>query len=127
MGYSLRIFSDNADLDRADPKEPRRKLTYVYRGGWTSQSAGAKSDSDVLVDLGGFDPATIIAVLRSAPKTLGVKPQEVKSSHLDVKASDDPLTPGAVLISIYVSGEYSSGWMSVDSSGNIVQLYPAAH
>jgi hypothetical protein len=126
MGYSLRIFSDNADLERADPKEPRRKLSYTYRGGWASQSSGTKSDSDVPVDLGGFDPATLVAVLRGAPQTLGIKPQDVKSSHVEIKASDDPLTPGAVVISIYVSGEFSSGWMSVDGSGNIVKIYPAS-
>ena len=126
MGYSLRIFSDNADLDRADPKEQRRKLSYTYRGGWASQSSGTKSDSDVLVDLGGFEAATLVAVLRGAPQTLGIKPQDVKSSHLDIKASDDPLTPGAVLISIYVSGEFSSGWMAVDGAGNIVKAYPAS-
>jgi hypothetical protein len=125
MGYSLRIFSDDADLDRADPKEPRRKLSYTYRGGWASQSSGSKSDSDVLVDLGGFDPATLVAVLRGAPKSLGIKPQDVKSSHIEIKASPDPLTPAAVVISIYVSGEFSSGWMSVDGAGNVVQMYPA--
>jgi hypothetical protein len=127
MGFELRVFADNADLELPDPKEPRRKLSYAYRGGWTSQSSpSAVSDSDVLVDLGGFDPAAIVGILRGAPKTLNIKQEEVKSTHMSIEASKDPLTPGAVVIEIYVSGEFSSGWLSVDGKGNVVQLHPAS-
>jgi hypothetical protein len=127
MGFELRIFSDNADLELRDPKEPRRKLSYTYRGGWTPQSSPTPvSDSDVLVDLGKFDPAAIVGVLRGAPKTLNLKPEEVKSTHMSLEASKDPLTPGAVLIEIDVSGEFGSGWLSVDGAGKPVQIHPAS-
>jgi hypothetical protein len=127
MGFELRIFSDNADLELPDPKEPRRKLSYAYRGGWAPQSSPTTvSESDVLVDLGAFDTAAIVGVFKGAPKSLNIKPEEVKSTHMSIGAAKDPLTPGAVLIEIYVSGEFSSGWLSVDGKGNPVQMHPAS-
>ena len=47
MGYRLLVYPDYASMDRADPNDDRRKLSYTYRGGWGSPSSTAKSSDDV--------------------------------------------------------------------------------
>ena len=51
MGYRMVIYPEYAVLDRVDPSDERRKVSYTYRGGWgDATSTSAKSDDDVLVD-----------------------------------------------------------------------------
>ena len=33
-GYRLIVYPDYASLDRPDPNDDRRQLSYTYRGGW---------------------------------------------------------------------------------------------
>ena len=57
------IYPEYAVLDRVDPSDERRKVSYTYRGGWgDATSTSAKSDDDVLVDVGKFDPTAIVGV-----------------------------------------------------------------
>ena len=93
MGYRMVIYPDYASLDRPDPSEERRKLSYTYRGGWDDTSSSAKSDDDVLVDLGKFDPTAIVGVLRGAPETLGIKPADVTSTYINIDPGATPLRP----------------------------------
>ncbi len=110
MGYGLTIYPDYASLERPDPNEPRRLQRYVYRGGWgDSTSASAKSDDDVLVDLAAIDVPKVVAVLRGAPETLGIKPDEVGTVYLVIDPAKNPATPGELTLSIYVSSELSGG------------------
>ena len=37
-GYDITVFDDYASLTRPDPTEPRRALSYSYRGGWDDPS-----------------------------------------------------------------------------------------
>ena len=68
MGYKLLIYPDYGSLDRADPNDNRRKITYDYRGGWGDGDApSAISDDDRLVDLSKIDVKTVVGVLRGAP------------------------------------------------------------
>ena len=114
MGYRLVVYPDYASLERPDPNEERRQLSYTYRGGWGDPSSSAKSDDDVLVDLGKFDPTAVIGVLRGAPETLGIKPDDVSSTYLIVDPTRDPITPGELSLSIYVSSDYGSGYIELD-------------
>jgi hypothetical protein len=126
MGYRLVIYPDYASLDRPDPRDERRVLSYSYRGGWDDPSAGPRSADAVAVDLAAFDLKAIVGVLRGAPETLGIKPAEVSSTYLVLDPSEDPLTPGAVSISIYVSSEFGGGYLEVGPDGSVKRIsYPS--
>ena len=125
MGYRLVVYPDYASLERPDPNEQRRVLNYSYRGGWGDPSSSAKSDDDVLVDLGKFDP-TVVGVLRGAPETLGLKPGDVSSTYLIVDPTREPVTPGELSLSVYVSSDYGSGYIELGADGTVKQInYPS--
>ena len=74
MGYELDIHSDMAFLDRPDPQDNRRSLSYHYRGGWgepTGSPSSVASDAR-LVDLAKFDYEKTLGILRGAPETVGI-------------------------------------------------------
>lgn len=126
MGYRLVVYPDYASLDRPDPGEERRKLNYSYRGGWDDPSTSSKSSDDVLVDLSAFDAKAAVGILRGAPETLGIKPAEVKSTYLIVDPARDPTAPGALSLSVYVSGEYGSGYIAFAGDGTVKRInYPS--
>lgn len=124
-GYSLTIREDRADLERPDPRDDRRVLSYDYRGGWDDPSTSTRSDERE-VDLATFDFAKIIGLLRGAPETLKMGSQQVTDSRIDIGPSDDPLTPDAVNITLYVSGEFGSGYMTVAPDGSVKRINPAS-
>ena len=125
MGHRLVVYPDYASLDRPDPADRRRMLTYSYRGGWDDPSAGPAGSGDVAVDLGKFDTQAVVGVLRGAPETLNLKPAEVKSTYLIIEPARDPTTPGVVAISVYVSSEFGSGYIALDPGGNVKRInYP---
>jgi hypothetical protein len=125
-GYRLVVYPDYASLDRPDPGEDRRKLSYTYRGGWADPSTGAKSDGDGVVDLATFDVKAVVGVLRGAPETLGIKPTDVKNTYLIIDPADDPLAPGSVTISIYVSSDFGSGSIDIGPDGTTKRIsYPS--
>ncbi len=126
MGYRLVIYPEYASLERTDPTEERRYLSYTYRGGWGDPSPSAKSADDVLVDLAAFDVKTIIGVLRGAPETVGIKPQDVKSTYLVIDPAKDPTAPGQLSISVYVSSDYGSGYIDLAGDGTVKRInYPS--
>jgi hypothetical protein len=116
-GYRLLVYPDYASFDRADPGDERRKLDYAYRGGWDDPSTSAKSDSDRLVDVAAFDVKEIVAVLRGAPETVGIKPQDVTGTYLIIDPADDPTAPEAISLSIHVSSEFGSGYIELAPDG----------
>jgi len=125
FGYRVVVYPDYAVLDRTDPNDNRRKLSYTYRGGWGSPSSdGAAGTDDVLVDLSKFDAATVVGVLRGAPQTLGIKASDVTSTYLIVEPTKDPTTPGALALSVYVSSDFGSGYMELDGQGNVSGVHP---
>ena len=125
-GYRLVVYPDYGSLDRPDPRDERRTLSYPYRGGWGDPSTGSKSSDSVSVDLAAFDLKAIVGVLRGAPETLGIKPAEVSNTYLIVDPSRDPTTPGAVSISIYVSSEFGGGYIEVGPDGSVKRInYPS--
>jgi hypothetical protein len=125
VGYRMVIYPDYAVLTRPDAGDERRTLSYTYRGGWDDPSTSSKSSNDRAVDLGKFDVAAIVGVLRGAPETLNIKPDEVKSTYLTLDPARDPTTPDALEISVYVSSEFGSGYISVHPDGSVKRInYP---
>lgn len=122
VGYRMVIYPDYAILDRPDPTDQRRTLSYTYRGGWDDPSTGPKSSDAVAVDLGKFDVPAVVGLLRGAPETLNIKPAEVRSTYLIVEPARDPTTPGAVSISIYVSSEFGSGYIEIGPDGAVKRI-----
>jgi hypothetical protein len=124
-GYRLTVYPDYASLSRPDPSEDRRELNYTYRGGWGDPSTTSKSSDATVVDLSKFDAKAVVAVLRGAPETLGMKPADVKSTYLSIDPSRDPTTPGALSIDVYVSSDYGSGYIELAGDGTVKQInYP---
>lgn len=125
VGFGLVIYPDYAVLDRPDPGDNRRELSYTYRGGWDDPSTGAKSSGARAVDLGQFDVTAIVGVLRGAPETLGIKADEVKSTYLIIDPASDPTAPAAVSVSVYVSSDFGSGYIELGPDGSVKRIsYP---
>jgi hypothetical protein len=125
-GYRLIVYPDYASLTRPDPGEERRELNYTYRGGWDDPTSNSKSSDVTEVDLSKFDAKAVIGVLRGAPETLGIKPEDVTSTYLSFDPSRDPTTPGALSIDVYVSSDYGSGYIELAGDGTVKQInYPA--
>ena len=122
-GYRLIVYPDYASLDRPDPQDDRRQLSYTYRGGWGDPTTSAKSDDDRLVDLGKFDVKTVVGVMRGAPETLCMKPADVKSTYLSIDPSRDPTTPDGVSIDVYVSSDFGSEYIQLAGDGSVKQIY----
>ncbi len=127
MGFRLVVYPEYAVLDRRDPADDRRVLSYTYRGGWDDPSSTAKSGTDAdLVDLSKFDVKTAVGIMRGAPETLGVKQSDVKSTYLIVEPASDPTTPGALSLSVYVSSDYGGGYIAFAGDGTIKRVnYPS--
>lgn len=124
-GNRLVIYPDYASLTRPDPNDDRRELNYSYRGGWDDPTTSAASSDAKLADLSKFDAKAIIGVLRGAPETLNMKPGDVKSTYLIIEPSRDQTVPGKLSISIYVSSDYGSGYISLNPDGTQKQInYP---
>jgi hypothetical protein len=126
MGYKLLIYPDYGSLDRADPNDNRRKISYPYRGGWgDGDDPSAIGDDDRLVDLSKIDAKAIVGVLRGAPKTLHIEPSDVKSTYLIFEPSKDP-TAGDLTITMYVSSDFGSGYIATAGDGSVKQIsYPS--
>lgn len=126
MGFRLVVYPDYASLTRPDPGEERRELNYTYRGGWGDPSSSSRGSNAVEVDLSAFDAKTVVGVLRGAPETLGIKPEDVSSTYLIFDPTRDPTTPGELTVSIYVSSDYGSGYIELASDGSVKQInYPS--
>ncbi|AQT82417.1 hypothetical protein B1R94_29005 [Mycolicibacterium litorale] len=124
-GYRLVIYPDYASLDRPDPGDERRELSYTYRGGWGDPSTSPASADARVVDLSKFDTKAIVKILYGAPETLNIKSADVKSTYLIIEPSRDPTTPEAVSISVYVSSDFGSGYIQLGPDGSVKQInYP---
>ena len=125
LGYRLVIYPDYAVLDRPDPADERRTLSYTYRGGWGNPSTGSKGSESVAVDLAAFDAKAVVGVLRGAAETLNIKPSDVKTTYLIIEPSGDLTAPKAVEISIYVSSDFGSGYMQLNPDASVKSIsYP---
>jgi Domain of unknown function (DUF1707) len=124
LGLRLVIYPTYAVLDRLDPADDRRVLAYDYRGGWSDPTSSAKSAADgpVAVDLGKFDIAATVGIMRGAPETLHMKQSDAKTTYLIIEPATDPTAPGALSLSVYVSGDYGGGSIVFAGDGTIKRL-----
>ena len=124
-GFDLTIFDDYASLERQDPAEPRRVLRYSYRGGWADPSETTVSSDERVVDLGAVDVPTLVGLIRGAPATLGMNPNEVKDMHVSISHDDDvDAAPDALSVQIFVSPNFgNSGYFEVTGAGNMKALH----
>jgi Domain of unknown function (DUF1707) len=122
MGYHLLVYPDYGSLDRADPSDNRRKVSYDYRGGWgDGDDPSAISDGDRLVDLSKIDVKTLVGVLRGAPDTLGIKRSDVKNTYMIFEPSKDP-SAGDITVSMYVSSDFGSGSIETNGAGDVKRV-----
>jgi hypothetical protein len=124
MGYSLSIYPEYAVLNRADPSDDRRKLSYTYRGGFDDPSTSARAEDDVLVDLAAFDVEATVGTLRGAAETVGLQPKDVdaSSTYLSIDPAGDPATPGALELRASVSSDFGSGSITFAGDGTIKRI-----
>lgn len=123
MGFEMNIRPDRATLYRPDTDEPRRKLMYDYRGGWGDPySTTTVSDGDRNIDLSAFDFEQTIAVLRGAPETLGIKRNDISDTWIDIEPAQDPATPEAVNVRLYISSDFGSGFIDLAPDGSVKQI-----
>lgn len=127
MGYELDIHSDMAFLDRPDPSDNRRSLSYQYRGGWgdPTGSPSAVGSDDRLVDLSKFDFEKTLGIVRGAPDTVGIKRADVKDIWLRISPSEDEATPDLVNVEIFVNSEFGNGRVELYPDGTTKAIWPA--
>jgi hypothetical protein len=120
MGFSLTVYPDYANLDRADPQNSQHKQSYLYKNGSWNEFGETEhvSTLDSLVDLGKFDPAAVAAKISGAAQPLNVP--NPTSTYLIVEGSDG----GGTRIGIYASGNGDSGYMDVNPDGTVKDMHP---
>jgi hypothetical protein len=125
MGIELAITADDAMLYRADPTDPHSKLLYRFNGGWGDPTRRPRDDQDDVADLGAFDAKAVAQVLRSAPETLGIAPDDVGDVVVDVDHMADP-PPGALELLVKVAKKSGGdGYLYLDNAGNTKRVeYP---
>jgi hypothetical protein len=125
-GYSLTIRPLRADLERSDPRDDRRVLSYDYQAGWGDPSSGTRGAEQRTVDLAKFDFPAIIGLAKGAPQILRLGSQKINDTRISLGPSKDPLTPDALDIQIYVSGEFDGGSIQVAPDGTCKRCAPAS-
>ncbi len=126
LGYRLVVYPDRASLERPDPRDERRYLTYSYHGGWSDPTGGSpRSDDDVLVDLSEFDPRTVVGLIRGAPETVGIAAGDVDNVYLIIDPAAGSEASGELTLTVYVSSDYGSGYIEMAGDGTIKRInYP---
>lgn len=123
MGYELAFNPNRAYLAVPDPAGERR-LLYTFQGGWDEPSSRTRSDTDELVDLAAFDVPAAIAAWQGAPATLGIPPDDVSDTYLDVDhVRTDDGGPGALELLIRVSTDAgTNGYIYLDPAGRVLRV-----
>jgi hypothetical protein len=126
MGYHLLVYPEYGSLDRIDPNDDRKKISYDYRGGWgDGDDSSAIDDGDRLVDFSKLDLKALVGVLRGAPDTLGIKRADVKNTYMILDPSKDP-SAGDVSVTMYVSSDFGSGYIETNGDGVVKRInYPS--
>lgn len=124
VGYRLIVYPTYASFERPDPSDDRRMLDSDYRGGWDDPANRTRSGADApdAVDLSKFDIPTVVGIMRGAPDSLHIKRAEVKNTYLIIEPARNPVTPGALSLSVHVSSDFGSGSMTFAGDGTIKRV-----
>jgi hypothetical protein len=121
-GIELAITPDHAMLFRPDPTDNGSKLLYRFDGGWGDPTRRPRDDKDENADLAAFDTKAVVEVLRGAPETLGIAPDDVGEVYVDIDQVD-----GALELLVKVEKKSGGdGYIYLDSAGNTKRVeYPS--
>lgn len=123
-GFGLTVYPDYAVLERPDPSDDRRYLSYYYKGGFDDPNVNTKSTDDTLVDLGAFDVTAAVGLIRGAAETVGLAAKDVEPGdvNLSIDPADDPTAPGAIELRIGVNSDFGSGYITAHPDGTIKRI-----
>lgn len=126
VGIELAISPDNAMLFRPDPTDDKSKLLYRFDGGWGDATRRPRDENDGAADLGAFDVKAVAEVLRTAPETLGIAPDDAGDVVVDIDPLADPAGPGPLELLVKVEKKSGgAGFIYLDSAGNTKRVeYP---
>jgi hypothetical protein len=125
-GIELAITPDEAMLFRPDPTDEKSKLLYRFNGGWGDPTKRPRDDKDTPADLGAFDVKAVAEVLRLAPETLGIPPDDVGEVWVDIDNMADPAGPPALELLVKVEKKSGGdGFIYLNPAGNTKRVeYP---
>jgi hypothetical protein len=126
-GTELAITPNEAMLYRPDPTDDKSKLLYRFKGGWGDPTKQPRDDKDTPADLSAFDVKAVAEVLRLAPETLGIPPEDVGDVWLDIDNMADAAGPAALELLVKVEKKSGGdGFIYLDSAGHTKRVeYPS--
>jgi hypothetical protein len=126
-GIELAIAQDEAMLYRPDPTDEKSKLFYRFNGGWGDPTKESRDDKDTPADLGAFDLKAVAEVLRVAPETLGIRPDDVGDVWVDIDNMAGPADPPALELLVKVEKKSGGdGFIYLDAAGKTTHVeYPS--
>lgn len=121
VGIELTVRANNASLVRIEASDPNLPITYPYQGGFRDGGAMPGTWRNVHIgDLGRFDPAKIVGVLRGAPQSLNVPTAGDGGTVMVIKPNDE-----GVDVTITVSDKDRTGRIVVAGNGEPKEVAPA--
>ncbi|MFE3290251.1 DUF1707 domain-containing protein [Rhodococcus sp. NPDC059234] len=115
----LDLFPAHAGVNRAVPREPNRRVEYLYRGGFDPRSDPTTRKLDTpTFDLATIDTAILERLLAGAVASTNVPGGAV--TGISVEADE-----GAPAVRISVGNEFSeSGYLEVTPAGKPLEVHP---
>jgi hypothetical protein len=101
-------------------------LQFRFQGGWAEPTSRSRSDDDTVGELAAFNVPAAVEALRRAPETVGIKPDEVSETVLDIdELATEPGAASDLELLIKVSGSPGYGYIYLDAAGNTKRVeYP---
>lgn len=116
----LVVYPGYASAEAPTPTDPKLYDDVNYRDGAVDHSPGGTLDSDdVTVKVSVYNWNVVPALLARAQKTLNVP--HPTSRYLIIGPD---LFDGTPTISVYLSDDYGSGYLSADPNGKVTRTYP---
>ncbi len=122
----LNLFEDYAIVEvPVSGGAGRRTQSYRYDGGFEKFGAGSSrtDESSLLIDLSQLDVPATLALLKTAPKTVGLPDETV--SNVTLQIANGPGAGDGEIVSTYVmvDSDYDeSGFVRADLSGQVIDV-----
>jgi hypothetical protein len=115
----LNLYPQHANLERAQPLEPNRLVSYDYQGGFSpSRPATTRKVDTPIIDLAGLNVDALAEVAATAPTAINVPDAKVDYLGIDT----DGATP---IVRIYASNDFDeSGMIVVTPAGSVLRVSP---